>query len=74
LKSLTPFIVIIAIEKNLGIFIYEGDLDVIVRNPQAFDSFLLAVVGQRMLKESLHEIPLWGNADKGNFIVPSFRT
>lgn len=64
--------IIIGIEKHLGIFIYEKDLDVIVRNPQAFDSFLLAVVGQRMLMSSTHEIPLWGNADRGNFIVPKF--
>jgi hypothetical protein len=73
LASMARETIIIEIEKNLGIFIYERDIDVIVRNPQAFDSFLLAVVGQRMLMESLHEIPLWGNADKGNFIVPSFK-
>ncbi len=65
--------IIIEIEKKIGIFIYERDIDVIVKNPQAFDSFLLAVVGQRMLMENLQEIPVWGNADKGNFIVPSFR-
>ena len=60
------------IEKHLGIFIYENDLDTIIKNSQAFESFLLSVVGQRMLMNGLREIPVWGNSDGGNFIVPSF--
>lgn len=60
------------IEKHLGIFIYEKDLDTIMKNPHAFDSFILSVVGQRMLMEKLREIPEWGNADGGNFVVPAF--
>ncbi len=60
------------IERQLDIFIYANDLDTIIKNTQAFESFLLSVVGQRMLMNQLREIPLWGNSDGGNFIVPSF--
>jgi hypothetical protein len=61
------------IETHMSIFIYENDLDTIVKNSQAFDSFILSVVGQRMLMDGLREIPEWGNTDGGNFIVPSFQ-
>jgi hypothetical protein len=64
--------IILNIERHMGIFIYENDLDTIIRNSQAFDSFILSVVGQRMLMNGLREIPQWGNTDGGNFIVPSF--
>ncbi len=65
--------IILNIEKNMAIFIYENDLETIIRNSQAFESFLLSVVGQRMLMNGLREIPDWGNTDLGNFIVPSFQ-
>lgn len=64
--------IIVNIEKHMDIFIYENDLETIIRNSQAFESFLLSVVGQRMLMNGLREIPMWGNTDGGNFIVPSF--
>jgi hypothetical protein len=60
------------IEKHMEIFIYENDLETIVKNSNAFESFLLSVVGQRMLMNGLRKIPVWGNTDGGNFIVPSF--
>lgn len=60
------------IEKHMEIFIYDNDLETIIKNTQAFESFLLAVVGQKMLMNGLREIPEWGNCDGGNFIVPSF--
>lgn len=60
------------IEEHMGIFIYEKDLDTIMKNSHAFDSFILSVVGQRMLMNELRTIPAWGNADGGNFIVPTF--
>jgi hypothetical protein len=64
--------IILNVERHMSIFIYENDLDTIVRNSQAFDSFLLSVVGQKMLMNGLRDIPEWGNSDGGNFIVPSF--
>ncbi|MES2529211.1 MAG: hypothetical protein V4598_19145 [Bdellovibrionota bacterium] len=60
------------IEVHMGIFIYENDLETIMKNTHAFDSFMLSVVGQRMLMNELRNVPVWGNADGGNFIVPTF--
>jgi hypothetical protein len=60
------------IEKHMEIFIYDNDIETIIKNTQAFESFLLSVVGQRMLMNGLRKIPSWGNSDGGNFIVPSF--
>lgn len=62
------------VEEQLNLFIYDNDFDLLVKNPKAFDSFLLAITGQRLLMNSLREIPEWGNADGGNFIVPEFQT
>lgn len=64
--------IILNIEKHMDIFIYKNDFETIVKNTQAFESFLLSVIGQRMLMNGLREIPIWGNCDGGNFIVPSF--
>ncbi len=64
--------IVLNVERHMEIFIYENDLETIIKNSQAFDSFVLSVVGQRMLMNGLREIPEWGNSDRGNFIVPSF--
>lgn len=64
--------IVLNIEKHMDIFIYGPDLETIIKNSQAFESFLLSVIGQRMLMNGLREIPVWGNSDGGNFIVPSF--
>ncbi len=61
------------IEKHMEIFIYDNDLETIIKNSDAFDSFILSVVGQKMLLKGLRKIPDWGNSDGGNFIVPSFQ-
>jgi hypothetical protein len=61
------------IEKHMEIFIYDNDLETIIKNSDAFDSFILSVVGQKMLMKGLRKIPSWGNSDGGNFIVPSFQ-
>lgn len=60
------------IERHMEIFIYDNDVETIIKNSQAFESFLLSVAGQRMLMNGLRKIPVWGNCDGGNFIVPSF--
>lgn len=72
LASSAREVIVEQIEQHMDIFIYDHDLDTIVKNQQAFDSFILSVVGQRMLMNTLREIPEWGTSDGGNFIVPSF--
>ena len=63
--------IVMSIEKDMQIFIYENDLDTIIKNPGAFDSFILSVVGQKKLMNQLREIPDWASTGD-NFIVPSF--
>lgn len=63
--------IILSIEKEMQIFIYENDLDTIIKHPGAFDSFILSVVGQKKLTNQLREIPSWASRE-ANFIVPSF--
>jgi hypothetical protein len=72
LQSMARETLIRGIESQLKLFIYDKDFDLLVKNPKAFDSFLLALAGQGILTEKLRKIPEWGNADGGNFIVPSF--
>lgn len=60
------------IEKKLNIFIYKKDLELISKNPKAFDSFLLAVAGQSLILNKLHKIPAFGLKDNSRFIAPLF--
>ncbi len=60
------------IEAKLNIFMYEKDLDIIVKNPRAFDSFILAIIGQRRLLGEWVELPAWTKPKSTNFILPTF--
>ena len=60
------------IENKLGIFIYDHDLEVIVKNIRAFDSFLLAVSGLQKAKGNARQMPDWTHPHITNFILPSF--
>ena len=53
------------IETNLNIFIYNHDLDILVKNPRAFDSFLLALAGQNVLQKKNLKLPDWTEPDLG---------
>ena len=64
--------IIRAIEKKLNIFIYENDLEVIVKNPKAFDSFLLAVSGRSLVQGNNLKIPGIGDESNKNFVIPNF--
>jgi hypothetical protein len=60
------------IEKELNVFIYDNDLEVIVKNPKAFDSFLLSVVGKQYLSDKIVEIPDWAQKGNAKFVLPAF--
>lgn len=60
------------VEQALKIFIYDRDLELVVKNPRAFESFLLAVAGQvHHLGHSL-ELPQWTRPEITNFVIPDF--
>jgi len=60
------------IESALNIFIYNHDLDILVRNPRAFDSFLLALSGQNILQNKNIALPDWTKPKETKFIIPQF--
>lgn len=63
--------IIRSIEEKLDIFIYDKDLELIVKNPKAFDSFLLSVAGQQLMLSKTREVTTFGEEDP-RFVVPSF--
>ncbi len=60
------------IEKHLKIFIYDKDLELLVSNPRAFNSFILSVAGQQSLLKSIRPLPAWVGADRYSFLIPCF--
>lgn len=60
------------LETNLKIFIYNHDLEILVKNPRAFDSFLLALAGQNILQKKIHALPDWTKPAETKFIIPQF--
>ena len=60
------------IERALKIFIYEHDLELIVKNPRAFESFLLCLSGQAILGKKTRPVPDWAKPQECKFIVPEF--
>jgi hypothetical protein len=60
------------IESKLDIFIYNHDLEILVKNPRAFDSFLLALAGQNVLQGKNRELPDWTKPQDTKFIIPNF--
>lgn len=60
------------VEKELNIFIYNHDLEILVKNPRAFDSFLLALAGQNVLQKKNRSLPDWTKPLETRFVVPHF--
>ena len=52
--------------------IYNHDLEILVKNPRAFDSFLLALAGQNVLLKKNRELPDWTMPEETKFIIPDF--
>tara|TARA_R110000868_G_C10939112_1_gene766929 strand:- start:1199 stop:2143 length:945 start_codon:yes stop_codon:yes gene_type:complete len=60
------------IEKHLSIFIYDRDLEILVRQPRAFESFLMALAGQNIQEGKSRNIPSWTQPEETKFIAPNF--
>ena len=59
------------IEEHLKVFIYDHDLEFLVKNPRAFESFLLAIVGQNIHLGKQRSLPDWA-LEESQFVIPSF--
>ena len=51
----------------------ENDLELIVKNPKAFESFILTLSGKQFLDESTKEIPQWADPKMAQiYFLPLF--
>lgn len=64
--------IIRGLENSCGVFVYDQDFEVLVKNPRAFQSFLLAFAGWFYIKDRTIEIPEWAGPKNSSFILPSF--
>lgn len=60
------------VEKHLNIFIYDHDLEILVKKPRAFESFMLAVTGRNIHLEQVRELPEWTLPKQSRFTIPLF--
>jgi hypothetical protein len=60
------------IEDALDIFIYDHDLEILVKNPRAFESFILSVIGQNSQLGQNRKLPEWSLPDRTKFLIPHF--
>ncbi|MBF0297835.1 MAG: hypothetical protein HQK51_03900 [Oligoflexia bacterium] len=77
--------IIDSISMKLNVFIYETDKEILMKNPKAFQSFILGLAGRfinnnnnnnndnnnNKNKNQLNKLPSWAENDLCNFIVPS---
>jgi hypothetical protein len=64
--------IIKSIEKKMNIFIYDHDLELLSKNPKAFESFLLSLIGERLISNKVYTLPKWSRPNEVRFIVPNF--
>ncbi len=64
--------IIKAIEEKCELFYYEKDFEFFIRNPKAFESFLLALADRYRLQDRVYDLPSWSGADQCSFFVPKF--
>ncbi len=64
--------IIQALEKKLNVFIYEHDLEILVKQPRAFESFLMAVSGICLHQKQTRPLPPWVGKESDSFIIPIF--
>lgn len=60
------------IEKSQKIFIYDEELEILVKNPRAFESFIMALSGQGIQLGTVRSLPDWTMPEKTRFVVPYF--
>ncbi|MCB9091638.1 MAG: hypothetical protein H6621_08610 [Halobacteriovoraceae bacterium] len=60
------------IEASFDLFVYEKDRETLLKNPKAFQSFILTVSGIGLLKESIIPVDSWALDLNKSFFVPQF--
>lgn len=59
-----------ALIKRYSIFIYESDEEILIREPRAFQSFLLGLAGWFHLHQKSEVLPEWTKALESRFLLP----
>jgi hypothetical protein len=72
LMSLARLRIIKKVEEKFNLFIYEHDLEIIVKNTKAFDSFLLSIAGLSLIKKKTKGIPKFDGEEDHHFLAPTF--
>jgi hypothetical protein len=72
LAPLAKIEIIRKLEKIFDLFIYEHDLEKIVRFPRAFHSILLCVAGMMKSNNKTRKLPEWALNSAKDFYIPSF--
>lgn len=60
------------IEQHLNIFIYAHDIELMKSDSRAFNSFLMSLIGKRVLLNEIKPLPNWANEDQCQFVIPNF--
>jgi hypothetical protein len=60
------------LEKHLDVFVYDHDLDILCRQPRAFESFMLAIVGHQLHFNRTRKVPEWAQPEEVRFLAPVF--
>lgn len=61
-----------AIEDIFNVFIYDHDLEILLKKSYAFESFILAICGQNHYLGRSKELPNWTEPEETRFIAPIF--
>ncbi len=80
LESTTDYIVgpesklnlIKKIEDQMGIFVYDQDLDMIIKDAKSFQSFILSCAGVALAKGTIRILPKWCSPNQSKFIAPLY--
>ncbi|MCY4523391.1 MAG: hypothetical protein OXB84_01500 [Halobacteriovoraceae bacterium] len=60
------------IEKKLGVFMYQKDLDILLEDARAFDSFILSLGGLCIRENNIRELPQWSRPSETKMAIPFF--
>lgn len=59
------------IEKSFNLFVYDNDLDILVKKPRAFNSFIMSFNALLLYQGKTQTLPEWTNPKDSLLVVPS---
>jgi hypothetical protein len=60
------------IEAEMNILLYRADLEFLIKNPRAFNSFLLALSVRQQADGHVSNLPAWARNEEARFLIPTF--